>query len=76
MTIKITDIETYYDLGNKIFEYFMKEQIQAGNVITIDKGSGKVSKLARPKYYDATGALTRFVQCPEEELQKRNRCNL
>ena len=75
VTMKTTDMETNYDLGNKIIECFMKEKIQAGDVITIDKASGKVSKLGRSftraRDYDATGAQTRFVQCPEGELQKR-----
>ncbi|XP_036327483.1 ruvB-like helicase 2 [Rhagoletis pomonella] len=75
VTLKTTEMETNYDLGNKIIECFMKEKIQAGDVITIDKASGKVTKLGRSftraRDYDATGAQTRFVQCPEGELQKR-----
>lgn len=75
VTLKTTEMETNYDLGNKIIECFMKEKIQAGDVITIDKASGKVNKLGRSftraRDYDATGAHTRFVQCPEGELQKR-----
>merc|ERR1712100_277567 len=46
-----------------------------GDVITIDKSSGKISLLgrsfARSRDYDAMGPSTRFVQCPEGELQKR-----
>ncbi|XP_049281350.1 ruvB-like helicase 2 [Anopheles funestus] len=75
VTMKTTDMETNYDLGNKIIECFIKEKIQAGDIITIDKASGKVSKLGRSftraRDYDATGTQTRFVQCPEGELQKR-----
>ncbi|XP_063702126.1 LOW QUALITY PROTEIN: ruvB-like helicase 2 [Culicoides brevitarsis] len=75
VTLKTTEMETSYDLGNKIIECFMKEKVQAGDVITIDKASGKVSKLGRSftraRDYDATGAQTRFVQCPDGELQKR-----
>lgn len=75
VTLKTTEMETNYDLGNKIIECFLKEKIQAGDIITIDKASGKVSKLGRSftrsRDYDATGAQTRFVQCPEGELQKR-----
>merc|ERR1712178_610893 len=52
-----------------------KEKIAAGDVITIDKASGKISKLgrsfSRSRDYDAMGPQTRFVQCPEGELQKR-----
>merc|ERR1712062_652035 len=67
--------ETIYDLGTKIIEPIIKEKVQAGDVITIDKATGKITKLGRSftraRDYDATGAQTRFVQCPEGELQKR-----
>merc|ERR1712054_156548 len=50
-------------------------KVAAGDVITIDKASGKITKLgrsfARSSDYDAMGAQTKFVQCPEGELQKR-----
>merc|ERR1712003_54998 len=75
MTLKTTEMETMYDLGAKMIETIQKEDIQAGDVITIDKSSGKISLLgksfARSRDYDAMGPQTRFVQCPEGELQKR-----
>lgn len=75
MTLKTTDMETMYDLGAKMIETIQKESIQAGDVITIDKSTGKISLLgksfARSRDYDAMGPQTRFVQCPEGELQKR-----
>lgn len=50
-------------------------QVTAGDVITIDKATARVSKLGRSftrsRDYDAMGPQTRFVQCPEGELQKR-----
>jgi len=68
-------METVYDLGAKMIDMLQKERITAGDVITIDKASGKISKLgrsfSRSRDYDATGSQTRFVQCPEGELQKR-----
>merc|ERR1711896_38849 len=64
-----------YDLGQKMIETIQKDNIQAGDIITIDKSSGKISLLgksfARSRDYDAMGPQTRFVQCPEGELQKR-----
>merc|ERR1719488_12639 len=64
-----------YDLGQKMIETIQKDDIQAGDVITIDKSSGRISKLGRSftrsRDYDAMGPQTRFVQCPEGELQKR-----
>ena len=50
-------------------------KVGAGDVMTIDKASGKITKLGRSftrsRDYDAMGPQTRFVQCPEGELQKR-----
>jgi RuvB-like protein 2 len=75
LTLKTTEMETIYDLGAKMIEGLQKEKVQAGDVITIDKASGKISKLGRSftraRDYDAMGASTKFVQCPEGELQKR-----
>lgn len=85
-------METIYDLGTKMIDALAKEKVTAGDVISIDKTSGKVSKLgrsfARSRDYDAmgadvsmtsrivlrcvlTGSQTKFVQCPEGEIQKR-----
>merc|ERR1712060_474246 len=75
MTLKTTEMETMYDLGQKMIETIQKESIQAGDIITIDKSSGKISLLgrsfSRSRDYDSMGPQTRFVQCPEGELQKR-----
>merc|ERR1712169_31417 len=52
-----------------------KERIMAGDIISIDKSSGKISKLgrsfAKSRDYDAMGVDTKFLQCPDGELQKR-----
>lgn len=52
-----------------MIDSIQKEKIMAGDIITIDKASGKISKLgrsfARSSDYDAMGPQTRFVQCPE-----------
>ena len=75
ITLKTTEMETIYDLGAKMIEAISKEKIVAGDIITIDKASGKISKLgrsfARSSDFDNVGPQTRFVQCPEGELQKR-----
>jgi len=75
LTLKTTEMETIYDLGKKMIESLIKEKAQAGDVITIDKATGKITKLGRAftraRDYDATAPQTRFVQCPEGELQKR-----
>merc|ERR1711959_308438 len=75
LTLKTTEMETIYDLGAKMIDCLQKEKVSSGDVITIDKATGRISKLgrsfARSHDYDAMGPSTRFVQCPEGELQKR-----
>lgn len=75
LTIKTTDMETIYDMGTKMIDSMSKERVMAGDIISIDKASGKITKLgrsyARSRDYDAMGPETKYVQCPEGELQKR-----
>ena len=58
-----------------MIESLTKEKVTAGDIITIDKATGRVTKIGRSftrsRDYDAMGPQTRFVQCPEGELQKR-----
>lgn len=53
-------METIYDLGTKMIDALSKEKVLAGDVIAIDKTSGKITKLgrsfARSRDYDAMGA--------------------
>lgn len=75
VTLCTTEMETVYDLGARMIAAMQKENITAGDVISIDKASHKVTKLGRSftrsRDYDAMGPSVRFVQCPEGELQKR-----
>ncbi|VDK51255.1 unnamed protein product [Anisakis simplex] len=75
LTIKTTDMETVYDLGTKMIETCIKQKISAGDVIQIDKASGRITKLgrsfSRQHDYDAMGPQVKFVKCPEGEIQKR-----
>ena len=75
LILKTTEMETVYDLGAKMIEQLQREKVVSGDVITIDRASSKISKLgrsfARASDYDAMGSQTRFVQCPEGELEKR-----
>ena len=56
-------METIYDLGTKMIDALTKEKVLAGDVIVIDKTSGKITKLgrsfARSRDYDAMGADVR-----------------
>ena len=76
LTLKTTEMETVYDLGQKMIDSLTKEKCQAGDVITIDKATGRISVLGRSftrsRDYDAMGPNTKFVQCPEGELQVAN----
>ncbi len=58
-----------------VSKHFSRQKVQAGDIITIDKATGRISRLGRSftraRDYDAMGPQTKFVQCPEGELQKR-----
>merc|ERR1712054_757491 len=58
-----------------MIESLQKEKVTAGDIVTIDKASGKISRLgrsfARASDYDAMGPQTRIVNCPEGEIQKK-----
>ncbi|GAX10583.1 RuvB-like protein 2 [Fistulifera solaris] len=75
LTLCTTDMETIYDLGHKMLEMLRTEQISAGDVIRIDKGTGQIRKLGRSftrsRDYDAVSSTTKFVPTPEGEIQKR-----
>lgn len=75
LIVKTTDMETVYDLGSKMIESLTKAKITSGDVVSIDKSTGKIHKLgrsfSRSKDYDAMGPDVKFVQCPQGELQKR-----
>jgi len=75
VTLCTTEMETVYDLGARMIEALQKEKVSAGDVISIDRASHRVTKLGRSftrsRDYDAMGPSVRFVQCPEGELQKR-----
>lgn len=62
-------------MGTKMIDSMTRERVMAGDVISIDKSSGKITKLgrsyARSRDYDAMGPDAKFVQCPEGELQVR-----
>lgn len=64
LTLKTTEMETIYDLGVKMIESMQKGKVQAGDVVAIDKASGRITKLgrsfARSRDYDAMGELYSF----------------
>src|SRR6266404_7614827 len=58
---------TVYDLGSKMIDALSKEKVLAGDVVSIDKSSGKITKLgrsfARARDYDAMGADVCVYSC-------------
>ncbi|KAF8386570.1 ruvb-2 [Pristionchus pacificus] len=76
MTLKTTDMEAIYDVGAKMSESCVKERISAGDVVQIDKATGRVTRLGRSYTrqhdYDAFSSQTKFVQCPSGEIQKKS----
>lgn len=76
LTIKTTDMETVYDLGEKMIDALLKEKAQSGDIIQIDKASGKINKLGRSHTrthdYEVMPPGVSFVNCPEGELQRRH----
>ena len=75
LTIKTTEMETVFELGNKMIDSLIKEKVTAGDVVCIDRASGKITKIgrsfSRSRDYDALASSTKFVQCPDGEIQKR-----
>ena len=65
-------METIYDLGTKMIDALSKEKVLAGDVVSIDKASGRISKLgrsfARSRDYDAMGADVGFVLMCDEPM--------
>lgn len=65
-------METVYDLGSKMIDQLQKEKVLAGDVVSIDKASGRISKLGRSfgraKDYDAMGADVSPVEAPRTVL--------
>ncbi|KCV73115.1 RuvB-like 2 [Fonticula alba] len=76
ITMKTTDMETIYDLGSKMIDSLAREKISAGDIISIDKSTGKITKLgrsyARARDFSVSGtAGPKYMACPDGELQTR-----
>jgi RuvB-like protein 2 len=64
--MKTSNMETIYQLGNKMIKGLKKEKVIAGEVILINKLTGKITKLGKSftqaSNYDAMGAHVRSVK--------------
>lgn len=74
LIFKIIEMEIIYDLGIKMIEFLIKDKVQVGDVIIIDKVMGKILKLGCFFIcvcdYDVMGFQIKFVQCLDGEFQK------
>jgi len=73
--LKTTDMESVFDLGTKMIASLEREKVAVGDVVAVDKSSGRVTRIGRSQRhardYDASTATTRWVRCPEGELRQR-----
>jgi len=62
-----------YDIGAKMIESFMRKKISTGDIIIIEKITGKITlmgrSITRESNCEALNGSQKFVQCPEGELQ-------
>lgn len=72
ITLKTTDMEAVFELGERMIRNLNAEDVTPGDVISINKASNKATKLgrslSRSKDYDSIGPKTSFVHCPEGDL--------
>lgn len=74
LTLRTTEMEAVYDLGQRMIDSLGRERVAPGDVIKIDKATGNISKVgrsySRAKDFDATGQSIVYVATPEGELQR------
>ena len=73
LAIQTTDMSTTYDLGPKIIETLCNENVLAGDIISIDKSTGKIKNLGRSfavkKNDHPVHSDTNYITCPNGEIQ-------
>ena len=69
------DMEAQYDIGPKMVEMLNKESITVGDIVSIDKLTGRLTKLGRSmktaQDLQILGVQTKLLPQPTGELQKR-----
>lgn len=75
LTIKTTEMETTYELGQKMIDSLVKDKVQSGDVISLDKSTGKITRLGRSYSrvhdFEVMPPNIKFVNCPDGEVQRR-----
>lgn len=72
VVLKTVDMESSFEIGEKMREEFDKEKVAAGDVVRIVRERGRVYKVGTSsvRRSDVVGMDTRFVPCPEGELMR------
>lgn len=72
VVLKTVDMESSFDIGEKMRNEFDKEKVTAGDVVRIVRERGRVYKIGTStvRKSEVIGIDTRFVPCPEGELMK------
>eukprot|EP00003_Mantamonas_plastica_P015425 TRINITY_DN2614_c0_g1_i2.p1 TRINITY_DN2614_c0_g1~~TRINITY_DN2614_c0_g1_i2.p1 ORF type:complete len:307 (+),score=103.02 TRINITY_DN2614_c0_g1_i2:651-1571(+) len=70
--MKTTDCESEFVVGEKLMEALVKEKVTVGDVISIDTGSGKVTKLGKSfdslNDFTVSGPQIRRVETPSGDI--------
>lgn len=71
LTLKTTDMESVFEIGEKMYAEMKGERVEAGDVIRLNKSTGKFRKVGR-SFFKASHAYpdVNIVPCPEGELMK------
>lgn len=71
LTLKTTDMESVFEIGEKMYAEMKGERVEAGDVIRLNKSTGKFRKVGR-SFFKASHAYPdiNIVPCPEGELMK------
>lgn len=73
--LKTTDMESEFSLGAGMAEELLNERASIGDVIKINKDTGKITKVGKScikQYeYESVGPDIKFVKCPEGEIITR-----
>ncbi|KAL0229827.1 hypothetical protein PCE1_003391 [Barthelona sp. PCE] len=74
IVLKTTDMESYFNLTAKMIDSLNKEKVSTGDVISIDRSTGRCTKLGRSynrvNDFDIVGEAVRYAQTPEGEIIK------
>ncbi|OIR58233.1 MAG: RuvB-like helicase 2 [Amphiamblys sp. WSBS2006] len=75
LTLRTTDMETLYQVGENLVAQLERERIRAGDVVSINKNTGRITKTGRSysrvRDFDAVSSETVFVECPRGEVRKK-----